>query len=33
VVQMPDGKVERAVRLTKDGSPEFVVRLAASSAR
>lgn len=33
VVQMPDGKVEREVRLTKNGSPEIVVRLAASSAR
>jgi len=33
VVQMPDGKVEREVRLTKDRSPEIIVRLAASSAR
>lgn len=33
LLQMPDGKVEREVRLTKDGPPEIVVRLAASSAR
>ena len=33
VVQMSAGKVEREVRLTKDGPPEIIVRLAASSAR
>jgi hypothetical protein len=32
-IQMPDGKVEREVPLTRDGAPEIVVRLAASSAR
>lgn len=33
VLQMPEGRVEREVRLTKDGPPEIVVRLAASSAQ
>ncbi|MCY2986674.1 MAG: endo-1,4-beta-xylanase [Planctomycetota bacterium] len=33
VIQVPDGKVERKVRLAKDGPPEIVVRLAASVAR
>jgi hypothetical protein len=32
VIQMPDGKVEREVQLTRDGPPEIVVRLAPSSA-
>ena len=32
-IQMPDGKVEREVRLTNDGPPEIVVQLARSVAR
>ncbi len=31
VIQMSDGKVERKVRLTEEGPPEIVVRLAAVS--
>jgi hypothetical protein len=31
--QMPGGKVEREVQLTRDGPPEIVVRLAGSGAR
>jgi GH35 family endo-1,4-beta-xylanase len=32
VVQIPGGKVEREVQLTRDGPPEIVVRLTATSA-
>lgn len=33
VIQMPGGKVEREVQLTRDGQAEIVVRLAGSGAR